>query len=120
MSEQLYLSADPAAKAPVTPFTKGMAASAKAAAKWSPVEVTMLHKAIERAAVELPEITTDDVWKRLPKGFPITKGIGTHMMSYKTKGVLLNTTRVRICDRAFANHAQRLTVWQSLVYRNQQ
>lgn len=102
---------------PATPFGRAMDGSTRASLRWSSLESAQVDAAIEKAASELPEITTDDVWNRLPADFPITKGIATHMLSAKRRGILINTTRVTICNRSRNNNAQRLSVWGSLIYK---
>jgi len=103
--------------APDPSFKRGMDDSRRASLRWSPVEAKAVDDAILRAAVELHEFTTDDVWNRLPSDFPITKGIASHMLAAKRRGVILNTTRCVFCTRSRNNNNQRLTIWSSLIHK---
>jgi len=98
-----------------TPFERGMAGSEKAARKWTDDQVQQVDQAIRDCAKFCPEFTTDDVWARLPKEFPVTKGIGSRLNSFARKGLIRATDRTRISKRDNKHgHGQRLTIWQSL------
>jgi len=98
-----------------TPFEKGMEESAKAARKWSDAEVLAVDQAIEACIHMLPEWTADDIWTRLPKDFPVTKGLASRLNHFAKAGKILATDRTRKSTRGGDHcHGQRLTVWNSL------
>jgi len=98
-----------------TPFEKGMAASAKAAAKWSPDQVRQVDDAIAACRKFQPEFTADDIWSRLPKGFPVTKGLAARLNAAANRGLIMATDRTRKSTRTDDHgHGQRLTIWRSL------
>ena len=53
-----------------------MDASAAAARRWTDLEVAQVDEAIRKCAYFQPYFTADDIWERLPKDFPVTKGLG--------------------------------------------
>jgi hypothetical protein len=98
-----------------TQLSAGLEASERSAGSWSPAEVLLVDKAIRACAYFLPEFTADDVWKRLPDGFPVTKGLAARLSSASRAGVIEATDRVRKSARGGAHdHGQRLTIWRSL------
>lgn len=98
-----------------TPFERGMAESAKAARKWTDVEMTAVDEAIRSCAQFQPEFTADDIWTRLPQGFPVTKGLAARLNKAANAGLILATDRTRKSTRTDSHgHGQRLTVWRSL------
>lgn len=115
MGDQLSLLDLPEPPAP-TPFEVGMAASSKAARyRWSPAEIAAVDRAIELCAHFQPEFTADDVWKRLPKDFPVTKGLASRLNVAANRGLIVATDRTRKAGRGGDHdHGQRLTIWRSL------
>jgi hypothetical protein len=98
-----------------TPFEKGMAASAKAAAKWTPDQVRQVDDAIAACRKFQPEFSADDIWSRLPKGFPVTKGLAARLNAAANRGLIMATDRTRKSARTDDHgHGQRLTIWRSL------
>jgi hypothetical protein len=98
-----------------SPFDKGMRRSAESARKWSDSEVQAVDRAIEVCIRLLPEWTADDIWTRLPKDFPVTKGLGSRLKLFTAAGKIMPTDRTRKSTRGGDHcHGQRLTVWISL------
>lgn len=98
-----------------TPFEKGMAASAKAAAKWTTEQVQQVDQAILACRKFQAEFTADDIWARLPQGFPVTKGLAARLNSAAKRGLIMASDRTRKSTRTDEHgHGQRLTVWWSL------
>jgi hypothetical protein len=111
-AEQLDLFAAPL---PPDPFSLGMELSARAAAKWSSDELAAVDDAIRSCAYFLPTFTADDVWRRLPDGFPVTKGLAARLNVAARAGLIVATDRTRKSSRGGAHdHGQRLTIWRSL------
>lgn len=96
-----------------TPFEVGIQKSQTAADhKWTPDEITKVDHAIRLCAHFQPEFTSDDVWRRLPKDFPVTKGMAARLIAAQRAGIIYNTGRVTIANRGGQHdHGQRLTVW---------
>jgi hypothetical protein len=101
---------------PLTGFAKGMHESAKAAhAKWTPEQIAQVDRAIELCAKFCPEFTADNVWVRLPKDFPVTKGLAARLNAAANRGLIEATDRTRKSSRGGNHdHGQRLTIWRSL------
>ena len=99
----------------VTPFERGMEGSARAAQKWTPEQKAAVADAIRGCAKFLPTFTADDVWDRLPKDFPVTKGLGAALNAAARLGLIRATDTTRKSRRTDDHgHGQRLTVWKSL------
>lgn len=93
----------------------GLDASATAAGRWTHDETQLVDKAIRACAHFLPEFTADDVWDRLPAGFPVTKGLASRLNAASRAGIIQATDRVRKASRGGTHdHGQRLTIWRSL------
>lgn len=111
MGEQLDLFIE---EAP-TPFEKGMAMSALSARKWTDEQVKQVDQAILDCRKFLAEFTADDIWARLPKDFPVTKGLAARLNSASKRGLIMASDRTRKSTRTDEHgHGQRLTVWWSL------
>ena len=107
----------PTASAPdgLTPFERGMEGSARAARRWTEAEMAQVDEAIRKCHYFLPEFTADDIWFRLPKGFPVTKGLAARLNKAANAGLIEATDRTRKSTRTDEHgHGQRLTVWRSL------
>lgn len=99
----------------LTPFERGMEGSAKAAQKWTPEQKALVADAIRGCAYLLPEFTADDVWDRLPAGFPVTKGLGAALNAAARLNLIRATDRTRKSTRTDEHgHGQRLTIWRSI------
>lgn len=96
-----------------TGFEAGIQASQHAAdSKWTPEQIAQVDRAITLCAYFQPEFTSDDVWKRLPTDFPVTKGMAARLIAAQRRGVIYNTGRVTTANRGGQHdHGQRLTVW---------
>jgi len=93
----------------------GLEESARSAGRWTREEALLVDKAIRVCAYFLPEFTSDDVWERLPKDFPVTKGLASRLTAASRAGVIEATDRVRKSARGGPHdHGQRLTIWRSL------
>tara|TARA_R100001230_G_scaffold2824_1_gene866 strand:+ start:621 stop:968 length:348 start_codon:yes stop_codon:yes gene_type:complete len=98
-----------------TPFERGMAASAKAARKWTDEQIAQVDRAIKRVAYFRLHWTVDQVWEQLPDGFPVNKGIGARLNKAARAGMIRATDRTRISRRTNEHgHGQRLTVWETV------
>ena len=99
-----------------TPFEVGIEKSQQAAdAKWTPEQIAQVDRAIELCAHFQPTFTADDVWRRLPSDFPVTKGMAARLIAATRKGICENTGQTTTSNRGGSHdHGQRLTVWRSL------
>lgn len=99
-----------------TGFAAGMEASQIAADhKWTPEQIQQVDHAIWLCAHFAPTFTADDVWRRLPADFPVTKGMAARLNQAARKGIIENTGQTTIARRGGDHdHGQRLTVWRSL------
>lgn len=98
-----------------TPFTVGMRRSSDAARKWTDEQLAAVDAAIAACAKFHPEFTADDIWARLPQGFPVTKGLASRLNHAANRGLIMATDRTRKSTRGGDHcHGQRLTVWRSL------
>lgn len=96
-----------------TGFALGIARSEEAATKWSKEQVELVDYTIVLVARRLDEFTADDVWRQLPTGFPVTKGMAARLVSAERKGRIINTGRLERSQRGGEHdHGQRLTVWR--------
>ena len=88
---------------------------ASANAKWTPQEQDRVDAAIRKMARMLPRFTADQVWYELGASFPVTKGMTARLMVAERRGVIKNTGEITYAKRGGQHdHAQRLTIWQSL------
>lgn len=110
-------SSTPPGPPPPTPFDRGMAGSELAGrVKWTDDERLAVDRAIAGVALRLEEFTADDVWRQLDGAVPVTKGLAGRLTAAVNEGLIANTGRTTIAARGGAHdHAQRLTVWRSLV-----
>ena len=93
-----------------------MAASqASATAKWTPSQQNQVDIARRKMARMMPEFTADEVWYELGATFPVTKGMTARLLVAQRQGVIKNSGQITYAERGGVHdHAQRLTVWQSL------
>lgn len=112
--------AHPAYQAP-KPLDVGMAASQRSAdAKWTVSQQKQVDDAIRRAARTYPTFTADQIWRLLPDGFPVTKGLAARLTAAARAGVIRNTGMTAIAQRGgLHDHAQRLSVWASSLLAEQ-
>jgi hypothetical protein len=100
---------------PAKPIEVGMARSKEAATKWTDEQVRMVDDAIRACHKFQPEFTADDIWRRLPNDFPVTKGLASRLNSFANQGLIMATDRTRKSTRGGEHcHGQRLTIWRSL------
>jgi hypothetical protein len=100
----------------VTGFELGMQESTKAAVnKWTPQQIATVDTAIQLCRRDLEIFTADDIYVRLPEGFPVTKGLASRLNVAARRGEILATDRTRKSTRGGDHdHGQRLTIWRSL------
>jgi hypothetical protein len=93
-----------------------MAASqASANAKWTPLQQNQVDVAIRKMARMMPEFTADQVWYELGASFPVTKGMTARLLVAQREGIIRNSGEIAFAERGGVHdHAQRLTVWQSV------
>ena len=93
-----------------------MAASqASASAKWTSAQQGQVDIAIRKMARMMPEFTADEVWYELGATFPVTKGMTARLLVAQRQGVIKNSGTITFAERGGVHdHAQRLTVWQSV------
>ena len=93
-----------------------MAASqASANAKWTALQQNQVDTAIRKMARMMPEFTADQVWYELGASFPVTKGMTARLLVAQREGIIRNSGEIAFAERGGVHdHAQRLTVWQSV------
>jgi hypothetical protein len=109
----------PAYQAPATtPFERAVTESQRSAdAKWTTSQQTQVDQAIRKAATQHSTFTADQIWRLLPAGFPVTKGLAARLVAAARSGLIRNTGQTAIANRGGQHdHAQRLAVWASLIY----
>lgn len=79
-----------------------------------------INKAIDEAVAALPDLTTDDIWARIPERFHDDerfegRALGAAMTQAARDGLIERTGLHRESERE-QNHARPLRVWRSLVY----
>jgi hypothetical protein len=85
-----------------------------AARKWSAEQIAAVDQAIELCVKFCPTFTADDIWARLPKDFPVTKGLAGRLKAASTRGICHATDQTRKSTRGGEHdHGQRLVVWRS-------
>ena len=88
---------------------------ASANAKWTPQQQLQVDQAIRKMARMMPRFTADQVWYELGVTFPVTKGMTARLLVAQRQGVIKNSGTITYAERGGVHdHAQRLTVWQSL------
>ena len=88
---------------------------ASANAKWTPQQQLQVDQAIIKMARMMPRFTADQVWYELGVTFPVTKGMTARLLVAQRNGVIKNTGEITFAERGGEHdHAQRLTIWQSL------
>lgn len=101
---------------PPTPFDRGMAGSTRAARRWTDDEQRAVDDAIRAVARRTETFTSDEVWRELGDGFPVTKGLASRLTAAKNRGVIASTGETRIAARGGEHdHGQRLALWRSLI-----
>ena len=103
------------------PIDRGMAGSQQAAdAKWTVSQQAQVDDAIRRAARTYATFTADQIWRLLPDGFPVTKGLAARLTAAARAGLISNTGQTAIANRGGSHdHAQRLSVWASALFAEQ-
>jgi hypothetical protein len=100
---------------PRTPEDRALEGSMRAGLKWTPEQVAAVDAAIAGCVTFLPFWTADDIWQRLPKDFPVTKGLAARLNAAAKRGLCQATDRTRKSSRGGDHdHGQRLTIWRSL------
>ena len=88
---------------------------ASANAKWTPAQQLHVDAAIVKMARMKPRFTADEIWYELGASFPVTKGMTARLMVAERRGVIKNSGEITWAERGGKHdHAQRLTIWQSL------
>ena len=88
---------------------------ASATAKWSIDEQTQVDTAIIKMARMKPSFTADEIWYELGPTFTVSKGMTARLMVAQRRGVIKNSGQITYANRGGVHdHAQRLTIWQSL------
>jgi hypothetical protein len=88
---------------------------AVAIAEWTPEQQAKVDAAIIKMARMKPRFTADEVWYELGASFPVTKGMTARLMVAERRGIIKNTGEITYAKRGGQHdHAQRLTIWQSL------
>ena len=91
------------------------ASQASATAKWTLQQQDQVDTAIRKMARMMPEFTADQVWYELGALFPVTKGMTARLLVAQRQGIIKNSGTITYAERGGVHdHAQRLTVWQSL------
>jgi hypothetical protein len=91
------------------------ASQASATAKWTLQQQDQVDTAIRKMARMMPEFTADQVWYELGASFPVTKGMTARLLVAQRAGVIKNSGLTTFAERGGVHdHAQRLTVWQSV------
>ena len=104
-------------KDPMGNLERGLELSQGSAdAKWDTRQAAAVDQAIRNAAAKKTFITADDVWAELPATFPVGKGLAARLLAASRAGVIENTGTTTTARRGGAHdHAQRLTIWRSLI-----
>lgn len=111
--EELTPEPAPPAPAPPSGFDYGIQRSADSAQKWTKEQTELVDYTIILVARREIEFTADDVWRQLPTGFPVTKGMASRLMSAARRGRITQTGEYAKSSRGGAHdHGQRLTVWK--------
>lgn len=94
-------------------FDYGIERSADSAQKWTKEQIELVDYTIILVARRENEFTADDVWRQLPPGFPVTKGMASRLMVAARRGRIVQTGEYAKSSRGGAHdHGQRLTVWK--------
>ena len=74
--------------------------------------------AVYNTALEMPELTTDNVWARFPGDVETANGsaLGMVMRQAKANGWIASTGRTQLSRRA-STHCRPLRIWRSLITR---
>ncbi len=104
-------------KDPIGNLERGLELSQGSAdAKWDTRQAAAVDQAIRNAAAKKTFITADDIWAELPATFPVGKGLAARLLAASRAGVIENTGTTTTARRGGAHdHAQRLTIWRSLM-----
>jgi hypothetical protein len=104
-------------KDPIGNLERGLELSQGSAdAKWDTRQAAAVDQAIRNAAAKKTFITADDIWAELPATFPVGKGLAARLLAASRAGVIENTGTTTTARRGGAHdHAQRLTIWRSLI-----
>jgi hypothetical protein len=109
------------APAPTAPsgFTAALEGSTRAGNAWDDHQKKLVDDAIRWVCEQHSgggEFTTDAIWARLGGAVPVTKGLTARLQRARRDGLLDTTGKTTITERGGENdHAQRLTIWYSLL-----
>jgi len=94
-------------------FELGIARSEDAAKRWTKEQTELVDYTIILVARRLDEFTADDVWRQLPAGFPVTKGMAARLVSASRRGLIYATGDMARASRGGEHdHGQKLNVWK--------
>lgn len=97
-----------------TPDLRALEGTIRAAQKWSDEQIRAVDEAIELCVKFCPTFTADDIWARLPRTFPVTKGLAGRLKAAAGRGICHATNETRKSTRGGEHdHGQRLVVWRS-------
>lgn len=97
-----------------TPDLRALEGTTLAARKWTAEQIAAVDEAIRLCVKFCPTFTADDIWARLPKTFPVTKGLAGRLKAASTAGLCHATNETRKSSRGGEHdHGQRLVVWRS-------
>lgn len=98
------------------PFALAEAGSNQAGQRWTPEEAAAVDRAIAAVADRLDRFTADDVWREVADTAPVTKGLTGRLTAAARRGLIASTPETVKANRGGTHdHAQRLTVWRSLI-----
>lgn len=102
--------------APQTPPPSGLEYGIKrsqdSANRWTKEQTALVDYTIILVARRLNEFTADDIWRELPDGFPVTKGMAARLVSLERRGLISHTGEYQRSNRGGTHdHGQRLSVW---------
>ena len=120
--EQLVRQGAPADHGPLfapANLARGIEGSERAARKWNEAERALVEAVVVKLCRTRWTFTASDVWDALGPAFPVTKGLTAVLIHAQRQGWCVATSRTVRCGRGGPHdHAQRLTVWQSLTYKH--
>jgi hypothetical protein len=88
---------------------------ASANAKWTPQQQLQVDQAIRQNGAHDATLYSRPSLVRTRRTFPVTKGMTARLLVAQRNGVIKNTGEITFAERGGEHdHAQRLTIWQSL------
>lgn len=104
---------------PAEGFPAALEGSERASGRWTEEEKALVDAAIEqvaRAHAGGGEFTAEAIWQVLDTRVPVTKGLTSRLAMADRRGLICSTGKTEIAKRGGKHdHAQRLTVWCSLI-----